>query len=336
MLEAKRKDPACYNPSVLRDVHYGIRSAILRAFTASIILLLRILPARGGYAVARGLARIFPFVQPRHVRNARRQVQIVFGEDVPKTRVNEIVGESLEHLAYTVVEFVRMGRSDSDYVKAMCVEERGGIEKLRGYLERGKGVIALGLHLGNWEWSGAYIAVSGLPIYAVGKPQRDEYFSNLAFPWRERHGIVNIAKATGKLDTKIVRALKTNGVLGLISDQNGGRDGVFAPLFGIEASTIAGPAALHLKFRSPLVPIVAWRRSPGKLVFEVMDEIDTSDILADLDSTSPRFTDAERMRAVLARVNAAYERIIREHPEQWLWIHKRFKSRPAGGSDPYA
>ncbi len=228
-----------------------------------------------------------------------------------------------------------MGYSSADYIKQLCLEERGGIEKICGFLERGNGLIGLGMHLGNWEFSGAYIAVNGIPIFAVGKPQRDEFFSKLAFPWRERHGIVNIYKASGKLDMKIVRALKSNCVLALISDQNGGSDGVFAPMFDIEASTIEGPAALHLKFKSPLVPIYAYRVAPGKLVFVVCDEIDTSDILLDQDSPSPRLTHEDRVREVLTRINAAYERIIREHADQWLWIHKRFKTHPAVEPERY-
>lgn len=312
-----------------------MRSAFLRGFARFSIWLVRILPISCGYSFARGLARVFPHIQPHLIRGARRSIEMALKPE-SKLETERIIRESLLHLGYTAVEFVKMGHSDSEFVKGMCVEERGGgMEKVSAYLARGRGLIGLGMHLGNWEMSGAYIAVRGVPIYAVGKPQRDEYFSKLAFPWRERHGIVNIYKASGKLDMKIVRALKTNSVLALISDQNGGRDGIFAPMFGIESSTIEGPAALHLKFKSPLVPIYAWRVSPGKLVFEVADEIDTADILLDQDSPSPKWTHEERVREVLTRMNAGYERIIREHPEQWLWIHKRFKTHPEGEPDRY-
>jgi Kdo2-lipid IVA lauroyltransferase/acyltransferase len=320
---------------VLRDLKYRIRGVFLRTFALFSIAFIRILPIACALALVRGIARIFPLIQPYQMRGARRSVKLALKIESQK-EIERIVRESLLHLGYTVVEFIKMGYSTSDYVKSMCVEERGGgVEKVRSYLERGKGLIGLGMHLGNWEMSGAYIAVNGITIYAVGKPQRDDFFSKLAFPWRERHGIINIYKASGKIDMKIVRALKSNSVLALISDQNGGHDGVFAPMFGIESSTIEGSAALHLKFHSPLVPVVAWRIAPGKLVLEVFDEIDTADILLDQNSPTPRWTHEERAREVLTRINAAYERIIREHPEQWLWIHRRFKTRPEGEPDRY-
>ena len=132
-----------------------------------------------------------------------------------------------------------------------------------------------------------------------------------------------------------MRALKTGGVLGLVGDQTGGSDGVFAPMFGIEASTVAGPAALHLKFKSPLVPIVAWRESPGRLVFEVRPKIYTDDILEDQESPEPMMSREERVREVCARINSAFEELIREHPEQWLWLHRRFKTRPDGEPEIY-
>lgn len=309
---------------------YRIRSAFLRGLAVFSIFLVRLFPPRLAFAFARGMSRLACSLQPRLLGDAIVNLKIAYGDTLSDDERRALARKSMENLAYTTVEFMIMGKQDADFVRRMCVEERGGgIEAVKKHLEKGLGIIGLGMHLGNWEFSGAYVSINGLAMHAVGKEQRDDFFTNLAFPWRERHGIINITRQA-KLDTKIVRALRTNGVLGLISDQNGGHDGVFAPFFGVEASNVAGPAALHLKFRSPLVPIVAWRVSPGKLVFDVRPEIDTSDILADLDAETPKMTGDERIREICARVNRVYEGLIREHPEQWLWIHRRFKTRPDG------
>ena len=314
---------------------YRIRNAFLRGLAVFSIFLVRIFPPAWAFGFARGMARLAAAVQPNLLHDAIVNLRIAYGDSMTEADRRRLARESLVNLAYTTVEFMLMGKRNKDQVLAMCVEERGGgVEALKRHLEKGNGVIGLGMHLGNWELSGAYISLGGLPMYAVGKPQRDDFFTNLAFPWRERHGIVNLTRSD-KLDMGIVKALKKNGVLGLISDQNGGRDGVFAPLFGVEASTVGGAAALHLKFKSPLVPIVAWRISPGKLVFEVRPEIDTSDLSADLDAETPKMTGEERIREICARVNQVYEELIREHPEQWLWIHRRFNTRPPGESGFY-
>ncbi len=314
---------------------YAIRNAFLRGLAVFSIFLVRIFPPSWAFGFARGMANLAAAVQPHLLKDAEKNLEIAFGEKLNVSERKALSKKSLVNLAYTTVEFMLMGKRNNKQVLDMCAEERGGgIARLEKHLEKGKGVIGLGMHLGNWEFSGAYISLKGLAMYAVGKPQRDDFFTNLAFPWRERHGIINISKG-GKLDMGIVRALRKNGVLGLISDQNGGKDGVFAPFFGVESSNVAGPAALHLKFRSPLVPIVAWRVLPGKLVFEVLPEIDTSDILADMDAETPEMTGEERVREICARVNKAYEELIRRHPEQWLWIHRRFKTRPAGEAALY-
>ncbi|MEP0814173.1 MAG: hypothetical protein HRF49_05850 [bacterium] len=316
-------------------LRYRIRNWFLRILARLAIFLVCLVPERAAYAFARGVAALAGAVLAGHVRIGKANVALVLGTESGAERAR-IVRASLVNLAYTMIEFIRMGKYPGERVKEMIVEERGGgIAELRRLLEDGKGLIGLGMHLGNWELSGAYIALSGLPMYAVGKEQRDPYFTNLAFPWRERHGIVNIFSGA-KLNPNIVRALKNNCVLGLLADQNGGKTGIFAPFCGIEASNVAGPAALHLKFGSPLVPIVAWRISPGKLVFEVGRPVETGDVLADAASPNPSLSHEERLREVTRRVNLAYEKLVREHPEQWLWIHKRFKTRPPGEPDVYA
>jgi len=319
---------------VAEPIKYRVRNAFLRGLTKLMIFLVRVLPLSVSFAIARGMARLAALIQPHLIRNALTNLRIAYGGAKSAREMKVIARDSLVNLALTTVEFMKMGQVSGESVKAMCAEERGGIERLREYLKAGQGVIGLGMHLGNWEWSGAFIALNGLPMYAVGKPQRDDYFSNLAFPWRERHGITNILKSA-RIDLKIIRALRNSGVLGLISDQNGGRNGVFAPLFGIEASNVEGPAALHLKFKSPLVPIVAWRKAPGRFVFDVREAIDTSDLLSDDESDNPRMTRDERIREVWIRINRVYEEIILEHPEQWLWIHKRFNTRPPGEDGLY-
>jgi KDO2-lipid IV(A) lauroyltransferase len=203
----------------------------------------------------------------------------------------------------------------------MVVEEEG-VEHCINALQPGHGVIALAMHYGNWEMCGSYFSHRLRPtsVHAVGKEQRDDFFTRIAFPWRSKYGMRNIY-AGDKVNSAILRALKDNEILGLLADQNGGQRGVFAPFCGIPASTVKGPAALALKTGAPLILVLCKRLSPGRFRFIIKPPLNMTGLPEDREKA---------VVEVLRRMNAEYEAVIREDPAQWLWGHKRWKTRPPG------
>lgn len=303
---------------------YNLRNAPLRGFTRLLIWLVRLLPRRGALAFGGWLAKIIWSLMPRWRATSLRNLELFFGDALSRRERVAIGRRAAINLGYHVVEFIQLGFLPVDEALGM-VEAREGEEHLRRALEAGHGVIGLAMHYGNWEMSGAYLSKRIHPLYAVGKEQRDDFFTRLAFPWRSRYDIRNIM-AGDKVNSAIVKALKGNFVLGLLADQNGGKSGTFAPFSGIEASTVAGPAALALKFGAPLMVVYCRRLGPGRLKFVVEPPLDTSGLPEDKDAA---------IRELLTRINAAYETVIRADPTQWLWGHKRWKTRPPGDPPLY-
>ena len=303
---------------------YKLRNLPVHLLAYLIICLVRLLPARVSYAVGRGLALAAWHVMPQWRRTASRNLELMFGERYsPKERL--VIGrESAVNLGYYLIELILMGLNSKEDGLAMVVEAEG-LEYYQAALEQGKGVIGLAMHYGNWDLSGAYTHNTVRTLYAVGKPQRDEFFTKLVFPWRAKYGIQNIYSGK-RANSAILRALKENCVLGLLADQNGGSTGVFAPLAGRLASTVPGPAALALKTGAPLVVTYTKRLGPGRHKFIAKPALDASGLHEDKDAAQVE---------LLARINQAYLDVIAEDPAQWLWGHKRFKTRPPGEQPLY-
>lgn len=288
------------------------------------IVVVRLLPANASYGLSRVLALItwtcFSNLRRTTLRNLELFYQHRPASEKPSRREMRRIGRAAAvNLGYHVIEFMRMGYLNPDKAIEMVVETEG-LEYYQEALAAGNGAIGLAMHYGNWEMSGAYLSLKVSTLYAVGKEQRDDFFTKLAFPWRKRYGIVNIMSGD-KVQSGILRALRENRVLGLVADQNGGSTGTFVPFCGIPASTVIGPAALTLKTGAPLLPTICKRLGPGRLKMVIKPPLDTSGLPAD---------HMQAIAEIMRRVNEAYEQIIFEDPTQWLWGHKRWKTRPPG------
>ncbi len=280
---------------------------------------MRLLPVRAAYGLGRGLALAAWRAMPRWRKTASRNLELMFGDRYTPEERLAIGRVSAIHLGYYVIELIQMGIHSKEDGLAMVVETEG-VEHYRAALEQGHGVIGLAMHYGNWDLSGAYLQNTVRTLYAVGKPQRDEFFTNLVFPWRAKYGMQNIFSGK-RANSAILRALKDNCILGLLADQNGGSTGTFAPLAGIPASTVPGPAGLALKTGAALIVTYTKRLGPGRHRFVAKAPLDVSGLPEDKDAA---------LVELLGRINQAYWEVLAEDPVQWLWGHKRFKTRPAG------
>ncbi len=289
--------------------------------TRFIIFLARFLPPWATLPIVRLLTALAWRLHPILRRSALRNLELAFGDELSEAQRERLAYKSAHQMALTALEFIYFIHWSPERVRNL-VKEVEGWELLEDALKQGKGVLGLAMHFGNWELSGAYLTLSGVALAAVGKEQRDDFFTELAFFTRQRLGIENIA--SGKMGSAMLRALRENKVLGLLSDQNGGVDGAFVPLFGLPASTVRGPAVLHLKFRPPMLLIVAKRLKPFSFRF-IVRPVECE--------VSGKGEEAEKR--VLTAMNRVYEETIREAPEQWLWMHRRWKTRPPGEEPVY-
>jgi len=233
-----------------------------------------------------------------------------------EARVREVARESYRGLGRTSIESIVLSRATKDDVLA-AFADAPHFDVLERAFAQGKGVILVAGHIGNWELSAAYMTARGLPVDAIAmhmvNPLSDAFFKRT----RERFGTRVIFD--DQAVRAIPRALKEGRAVGFLSDQSAkGLASTFVPFFGRPARTPRGAAVFALRGDLPMVFVAALRRPDGRYTahFEEVPLARTGDREADVDATVLRYTQV-------------LERLVREHPEQYFWQHRRWKGQPS-------
>lgn len=282
----------------------------------ALMLPLRLLPR----ALANGLARLYVLCLdaaiPRLRKVARRNLELAMPHLAAEERDAIIAGcfVNIARLLVTVARFPRINRANVH--QWIRYEGYSHFEKA---LERGKGVLFATGHLGNWELSAYAHALMTRPMSVVVRPLDNPLLDDLAMSYRSMSG----NRILGRRDflRPLVAALRQNEAVGILVDQNTTADrGVFIDFFGVKACVDAGFARLAARTGAAVIPgFAVWRESERRYVLKFYEPVPiTGDELADTQA-----------------VHSALERAIREHPGQWLWIHRRWKTRPAGEAPLY-
>ena len=200
-----------------------------------------------------------------------------------------------------------------------------GLRNFTEAKQRGKGVLFLTAHLGNWELSALAHAIEVEPMHVMVRPIEDEVINEIVERCRRATGNRVIPKANSA--RAVLQALKNNEAVGVLVDQNTvASEAVFVDFFGKAAASNKGFAQLAMRSGAAVVPGFAWwndRESRYVLqYFPALEMVSTGNDEADV---------IENTR----RCQAAVERAVRQHPEQWLWIHRRWKTRPPGEKPIY-
>ncbi|MEZ5338991.1 MAG: hypothetical protein R3F46_12105 [bacterium] len=297
---------------------YTLRNLPAHFVVYLMIFVARVMPQRAAIAFGGNLGVLLWYIFPRWRKTSMRNVELFFGEQKSRSEAWRIGRDAAWNIGCHVMEFIMFGCKSKETVLAM-IEEVEGLEAFREAADRGQGVIAIGMHYGNWEVVAAWITCNVRTMHAVGKKQSDPFFTNIAFPWRAKFGVQNIY-AGKQANSAILKALRDGDILGLVADVNGGTTGVFVPFCGIPASTVPGPGVLAVRSGAPMFLVFSRRIAPGRHKLHIR-QVDLSGIAEDR---------AQAQLDVLQRVNDAYELAISQDPTQWLWGHKRWKTRPEG------
>lgn len=217
------------------------------------------------------------------------------------------------HLALVALEVAVAARTSPEVMASVCRVE--GEEHLRNLREEGRGAILVSGHLGNWEYLGLSLAVRGYPLTAVAARVRNARLHRWLTQLRARYGASLIPMGRGAVSA-CVDALRRGSFLMLLVDQDARRGGVFVDFFGIPASTHAGAAVLSLRTQAPMVPCRAVRTGGG-YVTHVLPPL-------------PPVRTLGEVTVRMQEVTSILEAWIREDPPSWLWLHRRFKTSPAG------
>lgn len=250
----------------------------------------------------------------RHRRTALENLERAFGESLTRSERERLVRRLFKNLGVMFFEFNRMAWLKREEVDSFV--EFKGLEKIEKALQKGKGVILLTAHYGNWELLHAALGHKGYTLELVVRRLDSPLFEKFVRWVRTRSGINIVYKVKAMLP--LVRRLNSNAVAMILADQNTVREeGFFVDFFGVPASTNKGPALLARKTGAPVLPVFIVRDGTRHMV-EVWDEIELAD-------TGDKDRDAQENTAAFTK---AVEKAIRLHPDQWFWVHRRWKTRP--------
>lgn len=274
------------------------------------------LPLGAAAALGRFLGRAYCRIDSRHRELSVTQMMNAYAGEISEEEARALTRAMYIHLGTMLAEFVRIPKLTKENIDRY-VDWGNCLEKLKEVLAEGKGAILASGHIGNWEVSGAAFALKGINSGAVARPLDNPLLNTYVKRIRQHSG-QKIWDKVGAV-RRIVRVLKNRGGFGILVDQDAGQRGLFVPFFALEASTIPTHVDLALMDGAPIVTI-GIHRVGRPMCFKVK--------MGPVRRPDPEAEKETERRRLLCLVNKDLEDIIRESPSQWLWIHRRWKTRP--------
>jgi len=283
---------------------------------------LGLLPRRVARMLGHFLARILFLLRPPLRRAAIQNLRLAYPDWSDAQRRGVIRG-MVRNLGWLAAEFAHFPGLNRVNVEQVVIQE--GFENFQAGLARGKGVLFLTGHIGGWELGSFAHSIYAGPIQFLVRPVDNSRVDALVNAYRGLRGNRPIEKNDSV--RAVLRALGAGSAVGILADNNTSRsEGVFVNFFGIPACTTGGLARFALHTDAAVVPgYTLWDASLGKyrLCYEPAVLLARSgDDQADIVENTQRFT-------------SALEAIVRKAPDQWLWIHRRWKTRPEGEASIY-
>lgn len=282
------------------------------------IALVQLLPWDLALGLARLLAWVAYRVNRRHRLVAAENLRCAFPE-LDDAAIDALVRRTYRHFITVAVEMMKLPRvlrrdnyQEFTHWVPADAEARG-----IAWARCGRPLLILTGHLGNWEVLGYTIGLVGLSAGIIARKLDNPYLDQLVRDFRQRTGQVMLDKNDDY--DKILGLLAGGGFVGMVGDQDAGARGLFVDFFGRPASTFKSIALLSLEYQAPILVVGSARVGHPmryRLYFE--DAILPEDYAADRDA----------VRSITQRYTDALERMVRRHPEQYFWLHRRWKHQP--------
>lgn len=288
---------------------------LYRGFTAAVAAL----PLRAAYRLGRALGGAAYWVLAPYRRLAIRNLTIAYGDEKPVPEIRRLARAHFQALGANLLSSIKAATLDLEALREMATVDNMG--SIRDALDRGRGVVLVISHIGNWELFAQICQF--LPGYrwsTVYQPLGNRYIEADVRRTRMARGVHLFSRKNGfNAPTAFLRA---GGAVGVLVDQHAGDAGVWAPFFGRLASTSHLAALLALRTGAELVPIAIQTAAPGRWRVVVSPPV-------------PRLP-GEEVNALTARLNLVLEGQIRASPADWFWVHNRWKTpRPKFLLTPY-
>jgi Kdo2-lipid IVA lauroyltransferase/acyltransferase len=299
-----------------------VRERLEYAVVWSAIKLMGLLPrplARAiGIAIGLSVFRVHRRLREVGMRN----LSLAFPEMSADQRRRILRGEYIS-LGRQLAEVCLFPRYTRENVSQVVVYD--GLENYQNAFARGKGVLFLTGHLGAWELSAFAHSIHGHPLSIVMRPLDNPYVDALVQSYRTMHGNKTVSK--DDFIRGLLGAMRAGEAVGILMDTNmTPPQGVFVNFFGVPAYTASGLARIALRTDAAVIPgFTTWDRALGKYVLRfdpALELVRTGDEQADIVANTALFTNV-------------IEQYVRRYPDQWLWLHRRWKTRPEGEPPVY-
>src|SRR5271163_1717362 len=286
----------------------------------AVLLLIRgigLLPREPARRIGAAIGALAFLALPRLRRVGYRNLQIAF-PGLSRAQHSAILRAEYRSLGWQLAEFCQMRKYTPDNTRGFLSYE--GLDHYLAARDAGQGVLILTGHLSAWELSSFYHSLMGYPMSMVIRRLDNELVDDLVNGIRCRHGNKVVHK--DDFARGLISAMRQGETVGILMDTNmTPPQGVFVPYFGKLACTASGLARVALKTGAAVLPgFMLWEESERKYVLHFGDEIV-------FDRTGDNEADAV---ANTAKCTAAIEAYVRRYPDQWLWVHRRWKTRPEG------
>ncbi len=299
-----------------------MREALEYAFVWVLLNGFAVLPRPLAWRVGAGIGWVAWLALPNLRRTGLRNLEMAF-PDLPAAERKRLLRRLYGHLGRQLAEFCRMPRYTRENTRSLIRYE--GLDHYLAARQRGKGVLIVTGHLGAWELSSFWHSLMGYPMTMVIRRLDNPRVDRLVNGIRCLHG--NHVVHKDDFARGLLAAMRHGETVGILMDTNmTPPQGVFVPFFGIEACTASGLARVALRTGAAVLPgFLVWEAPERRFVLHFAPEIAlvrTGDDERDVVDNTGRFT-------------TAIEESVRRFPDQWLWVHRRWKTRPPGEASIY-
>jgi len=304
----------------MRRWNSGIAAWVMYVLVRCAFALMQVFPIEWNLRTARALARVWRRVLPRHFHLGMNHLRAAYGEALSEAELRRIAQRCLESVTMFAVEVICLPRLITPftwqrYIRLVHIEEALDL------VLQGRSIIAVTGHYGSFELMGHLWASLGFEMAAVMRPLDNEHLNRFVKASRATHGLRLIDKRGATAEAE---GLLADGVsLGFIGDQDAGSKGMFVEFFGRPASTYKSIGLLAMATQSPIVVGYARRRGD-----DARYDVGVQRIIHPREWAEQK----DPLRWITQVYTSAIEEIVREEPEQYLWIHRRWKSHPRGAS----
>ena len=291
---------------------------MIKAILTELLKLVSILP----FPVVRGLGRFVGFFFGNIMRHHREDAFQALERSMPELSPKECKRVINTMYRYQGINFMEMiWYSFRGLPTVREVVEVDGMEYYETALERGKGVLALTAHIGNFELMPMATAANGYKLSVIVKRIKNEAVNEVIEQLRTHEGLRFLSTKNAYRDC--LKSLRRNEVVGMIIDQNMTRDeGVFVEFFGKPACTSPGLAYMAAQSKAPIVPVFIYRKPEGGFRLKVHPPIEPP-----VDRSPKSVHEATQLYTKII------EDAVREAPEQWIWMHRRWNTKQVEGQD---